>query len=425
MKEIRIMFSRRTGRIFLKFASIWTLIAAVFTAAYSTGLYLLYKDGIHRLKDEIILKSNSWFHTYHISNEKLLLHFPIEGNYRYFGKIEDDGSLKDIYKTDYSIFQLHGLDDPDLRSMYPYLRYPDNMLADFYLTNDVRRRGSVSSSYITHWDGSVLSEHGITVPDKGEFNKRMDYFIYFLYCPEEVFNKISGSQEKGLHLAKSFIPQYDIDKEYIIYNSSGNDLLNKIYRVWGKAVVFISDHFIHNLDSYTVKDGVDEVYISRADVDLREGKILSGELCVNGEKYPFPTNSNGYDYETIKISLHKRPDSILENNKDLLRDNFDQAYLESLKYQSKSDLYNYNKEITDRSSLEGFTYDYKYEEGQAVISGICKYEDGYYRYVYIIPLAGFWTAYAPDIAEAALIVWIPGMIICGLYSLVVSKKRYV
>lgn len=416
------MLGKSKGRRFLKFTLIWTLIAAVFTAAYSMGLYLLYKDGIRRLKDEIILMSNSWFHTYHISNEGLLLHFPIEGNYVYFGKIEDDGSLKDVYKTDYGAFRLSGLDNANFRSEDPYYSLPDsdNVLFDFYLTNDTHRNSFLHYNYITTWEGSALDNHGRRDPDGGKFNEKREYRIYNLFCPGYVFKAISESQDSGVSLVRSLMPREEFYRDYVFYRYSDYDLLNKIYRVLGKAAVWVSDHLIH-----ISEDDSEGAYIYHADIDYIQGKILSGELCVNGERYSFPDDNSSYSSTTLKISLHKRPDSILANNKDLLRDNFDQAYLESLKYQSKPDLYNYNKEIIDRSGLEGFTYDYKFEDGQAVASGICKYEDGYYRYVYIIPLAGFWEVFTPDIAEAFLIVLIPGLIIGGLFSSVISKKRYV
>ena len=124
--------------------------------------------------------------------------------------------------------------------------------------------------------------------------------------------------------------------------------------------------------------------------------------------------------------MHKRPDSILENNKELLRDNFDRSYLESLKYESISDLYKemYWDYSGDEKSIKGFTYDLKFEDGQAVVSGICKYKDGYYRYVYIRPYAGFFEAFAPCILEVMLKVWIPGLIVAALLATAVSRKRY-
>lgn len=399
------MLSKRRGRTIIKFALIWTLIAAVFTAAYSTGLYMLYKDSIHGFKDEILISFNDWFHLSHIRKDKFLLNIQIEGNYQYFGKIEDDGSLTDVIRSDYDSFRVFSSDP-----LLPGLDHSRETVVEYYLTNDTDKQGKVvASSYETNWDDPILQT----------------YEQHYLYCPEEVFNKIRTSQEKGIRLAKSATILGDLDSD-----PSGNDLINNIYRTWMEAVLWVSFYlsdinedsawnigFIEDLNS-------DGAYIYRADVDMEAGKIHSGELIINGEKYTFPDNNLTDSNTALMIRLHKRPDSIFEKNKDLLRENFDASYLKSLKYQSNADMDGSDGSQMNKTGLERYTYDCKYEEGQLVVSGISKYDDGYYRYVYIIPYAGFLEAFTPDIAEVSLKVWLPGLIIVCIISLVVSRKRY-
>lgn len=407
------MLSKSGGRRLLKFSLIWTLIAAIFTAAYSTGLYLLYKDGMNLIKAETFIWCNSFYHYYYQRKDMLLLGFDFDvnkGNYLYFGKIEDDGSLTDVYKTDYDSFELNNSD-----VMFQSSDLHNNIIVRYYLTSDANNQGKV-----------VTSTHET-------FNKETElqsFEQHYLLCPEEVMNMIRTSQKKGTLLPKQLIPRDELEN-YCLSDYPENGLLNKMIRSLGKFTVFISDHLIHifddfNVDGYeNVEDKSEGAYINRADVDPEAGKIISGELSINGKKYRFPDNNLTDSNTTIEIDLHKRPDSILEKNKDLLRDRFDPDYLESLQYQTKTDIINlYSDNSLDKTGLERFTYDFKKEDGQAVLSGICKYEDGYFRYVYIFPLAGFWETFTPWIAEPVILVWLPGLIIAGAVSMIRSRKRY-
>ena len=387
------------------------LIAAVFTAAYSTGLYMLYKDGISSIKAETIVYTNAWYHYYSKTKDLVFLGFDFSanrGDYQYFGKIEDDGSLTDVYKTDYDTFEIHSSD-----VMFPGSDYSNNKFVRYYLTNDVEKQGRVVTS-----SNETFGEN----PTVQSFEQ------HYLLCPEEVLNKIRISRKKGTCLSKRLIPRNEkLDScEY-----PENYLLNLLFRALWNYTVYISDHLLHVLDDFdveeydTVEDFSDGAFINRADVDIEAGKILSGELCVNGERYVFPDNNLSDSNTQLDIYLHKRPDSIFENNKDLLRDKFDSAYLESLQYQSMTEIDKfYGEDREDKSGLERFTYDYKYEDGQAVVSGICKYDDGYYRYVYIFPLAGFWETFTPWIAEPIILFWLPGLIFAGFFSMYINRKRY-
>lgn len=393
------MLTKSWVRRFLKFSIIWTLIAAIFTGLYSTGLYMLYQDGMGSLKVWIIKLYNSYFYYYYIHNHVVWLSIATEmdSNYQYFGKIEDDGSLTDVYKTDYDSFELISSD--------VLFNVSDAEYEDYYLTVDPDKQGKVvASTYKTKYENQ-----------KTETREQR-----YLSCPEEVLNRIRNSQAKGTLRTKNLL----WTDGYFVYPDNGpSEIISTFVR---NAAIFVSRHLIHILDDYGEKDlymledESDGAYIYRADVDVDAGKILSGELRINGDGYAFPDKKLTDSTTRLKILLHKRPDSIFEKHKDLLRDSFDQAYLESLQYEPKTDAYDLNN-----SSLERFTYDCKYEDGQAVISGISKYEDGYYRYVYIIPLAGFWETFTPWIAEPLVLVWLPGLVIGGLFSLVISRKRYV
>jgi len=407
------MLGKTKGRTIIKFVVIWTLIAAIFTAAYSTGLYMIHKDGMRSIKAETVAYTNAWCHSYSKTKDIIFLDLSFTANnsdYAYFGKIEDDGSLTDVYKTDYDSFELQSSDAMFLRN-----EYSEQKFVRYYLTTDTEKQGKV-----------VTSSHE-TAREKPALQSLEQHY---LLCPEEVLNKIRKSQSKGTFNLKQYIPREGLYSNSF-YGYPENDLFNKIFRAFGSFSVFISDHLIHILDDFSVyeydnvEDYSDGAYINRADVDIEAGKILSGELCVNGEKYVFPDGNLTDSNTKLKIILHKRPDSIFEKNKDLLRDKFDPAYLESLQYQSMAEIKKfYGEDWQDKSGLERFAYDYKYEDGHAIVSGICKYDDGYYRYVYIFPLAGFWESFAPWIAEPIVLVWIPGLIIGCVVSLFISRKRY-
>ena len=373
---------------------------------------------MQNLKISTLLSTNIWTHSYYVYNDRLFLGFlwdlKVFCNYHYFGKIEDDGSLTDVYKTDYDVFELNSY---DVMFSRPYSE--KSIRRDYFLTNDADKQGKVEcSSYITKYDEPTTN----------------DYEQYYLTCPDNVFDKLKNSQNSGLLLPRSYVlGQEDYIYADGVYASSENDSGNRIYRAYMGAVLLITDLLTSFKDSiltddYEYKKDNDMAYIGRADVDLEAGKILSGELVINGEKNCFPDDNLADSSTVIDVYLHKRPDSIFEKNKELLRENFDKSYLESLKYQTLSEIYEETylavSNLAKTNGLECATYDYEYEDGQAVVSGICKFEDGYYRYVYILPYAGFFEAFAPCILEVMLKVWIPGLIVAALLATAVSRKRY-
>ena len=426
---------------------LWLIISALLTLGFGGLSYIEYDRYVNGLKngqDEGNL-------TYYILSRYLSCalrndprinlyksNMKVVPDYEFFAKVNDDGSLDTIYKTDYKDVYYENcrwLEDHSYESILNEAQFPERYIQTSYITDS----GDFWVIYDPELDGIELQKFvdiGLENYEKEHNGRKLTPLYTYLeyrfspdyYNKESTYEKIYDVRISGEELQKTnfeiiYSPcQKRHDLEYYMNRSHEIKRLQNTHALISDKVVPWLNNYLTYDESSLIKT-VMSMYTDHYNDDLyTDDMFCPGWFELNNKKY-IVGDIKDEERTGLIPSVYQKPEKLLTNYNNILEP--EKIIIENERFDSifASD----DKEANlfmNYGFGASFINQYSYNFGYLMQYGIVRTSEGNYYYAFATPLAGFWETEGCFISVFCLAVFAVGFILINLLS-VFSYLRYV